>query len=39
MESAEKLTFDEQTCLSEDQKHTSDVFEVIIKNSDWKILL
>ena len=24
-ESAEKLTFDEQTCLSEDQKHTSTV--------------
>ena len=27
-ESAEKLTLDEQTCLSEDQKHTSDVAKI-----------
>ena len=27
-ESAEKLTLDEQTCLSEDQKHTSNVAEI-----------
>ena len=27
-ESSEKLTFDEQTCLSEDEKHTSNVAEI-----------
>ena len=27
-ESVEKLTFDEQTCLSEDQKHTSNVAKI-----------
>ena len=27
-ESAEKLTFDEQTCLSEDQKHTPNVAKI-----------
>ena len=27
-ESAEKLTFEEQTCLSEDQKHTSNVAKI-----------
>ena len=27
-ESSEKRTFDEQTCLSEDEKHTSNVAEI-----------
>ena len=31
-ESSEKLTFDEQTCLSEDEKHTSNVAEIQYQN-------